>query len=147
MAFTMSNVGMLDILTKVIANVLDATGPAYTTVKLAKATFNPSPTLDPGTLVEADFTGYAAKAVNPWASPYLDGPAAETLSTTVLHWSPTDAVTPNTIYGYWLVAGDGTFLGAEKFATPVPLPDATAALNLVPVFQIPQLGFSAQVLA
>jgi hypothetical protein len=139
-----SQISLLDILTAFIANGLDAAGPTHTMVKLAKAPFSPTPTSDPTTFTEADFDGYAAKTVAAWAAPYLNGDgAAETIGTSVLTWSPTGSVTPNLIYGYWLMLGNGDYGGGEAFGTPVSLNGPTTALSMVPLWAVAPSRFGA----
>lgn len=142
--FVTSNVALVDQLAATVATVLDHTGPVHASVKLATGAFSPTPTSDPATFTEATFDGYAAKSVASWVSPYLlPGPLAETISAAVLSWSPTGTTTPNTITGYWIVGGNGDYLGGEAFNQPVLLNGPTTALNLVPTWQVPRSTFSA----
>lgn len=137
-----------DVLAAVIASVLNTSAPAHTTVKLAKAVMTLGANAEPTTFTEADFTGYASKSITGWTAPYQTTPSvAETVPTVTLQWSPTGTGVTNTIYGYWLIAGDGTYVGGENFATPVPLTGPTTALNLVIPIQSPPCVQSAYVIA
>lgn len=144
--FVSSNLSLEDILAATIASVLDATGPVHASVKLAQGPFAPLPDSDPTTFTEATFDGYAAKDVTAWASPYLVATgAAETISSTVLHWAPTGTTTPNTLTGYWIVGGNGDYLGGEAFPVPIPMTGPTSALNLIPIWQQAAAQFGAVV--
>jgi hypothetical protein len=143
--FVTSQVALIDQLDAVKGAVLDAAGPIHSTVKLAQGAFAPVPTSDPTTFTEATFDGYAAKTITAWTSAYLvPGPSSEILSAAVLSWSPTGTTTPNTITGYWIVGGNGHYLGGESFAQPVILNGPLTALNLAAVWQVSRSTFSAQ---
>lgn len=145
MPFVQSNVALTDVLAAIIGNVLNATGPVNTHVKLAVLPFNPTPTSDPTTFTEATFDGYAAKAITSWSTPYFDALGnAKTLSGVLASWTPTGSTTANTIGGYWLVAGDGTYLGGEVFNTPVPMHGTGTTLAIVPEFGYTPAQISAQ---
>lgn len=145
--FIPSNAAKLDILAAAIASVLNATGPVHSTVKLAKGAFAPSPTSDPTTFTEADFDGYASKTVAAWSAAYLvPNGSAETIAGSVLTWIPTGSTTSNVVTGYWIIGGNGDYLGGEAFATPVPMDGPTTALSLVPEWQVAPGAWSGNLL-
>lgn len=148
MSFVTSQLALVDQLEAVKDNVLDATGPVHATVKLAIAPFSPTPTSDPASFTEATFDGYASKTVAAWTPAAVQpGPLAEILSQSVLTWTPTGSTTPNTIAGYWIVGGNGDYLGGESFGTPVVLNGPTTSLNMVTAWQMARATWSAQVLS
>jgi hypothetical protein len=144
MPYVPSNQSMIDQLQAFIDNGLDAAGPVHATIKLAQGSFAPGPTSDPTTFTEADFDGYASKTVAAWEAAALavDG-TAETISSAVQSWAPTGTTTPNTITGYWVIGGNGHYLGGEAFATPVVLNSPSTRLNLVPAWKTQRNQFSA----
>jgi hypothetical protein len=146
--FITSQLALLDQLDAIKSAVLDATGPVHATVKLAKGTFVPTPTVDPTTFTEADFDGYSSKTIAAYTSAaIIAGPKAEILASSLLSWTPTGTTTPNTVTGYWIVGGNGDYLGGEAFATGIVLNGPTTTLNLVPVWQVSPATWSGQVLA
>lgn len=147
MPFVTSSLALIDQLEAVKGSVLDATGPVHASVKLAVAPFSPTPTSDPASFTEATFDGYAAKTVPAWTAAALQpGPLAEILSSALLSWTPTGSTTPNTIVGYWIVGGNGDYLGGEAFAAPVILNGPTTSLNMVAAWQMARSNWSATVL-
>lgn len=80
---------------------------ALSTMHLVKAPFNPSPDITQADLVEADFSGYAAKTLTAWGSAYypMEGGAAirsgEQQFNFVAEVDPADDVT-NIIYGWYI---------------------------------------------
>jgi len=143
-----SNKALVDQLAAIVAAVLDTSVPAHTVVKLAQGAFTPSPGSDPSTFTEADYTGYASKTISAWTPPSLrnDG-SAEVVSTTVLDFSPSGTITvTNIITGYWLVGGNGDYLGGEVLPFPVPLAVATDSLKIVPVWQVAPSTWGANLL-
>lgn len=106
--------------------------PAPPKVHLASAPFSPSPTLDPTTLTEATFDGYAAKTVTAWGTVHLDSSNQATfISASALDWTPTGSTTPNTIYGYWLIDSGGKLVQSETFPTPILLSGTGTTLQIV----------------
>ncbi len=95
--------------------------PSATEVHLVKAPFSPTPTLDVSTLTEADFTGYAPIAIAAWGAPHLDSVGNFLIiSQTPLVWTATDAVSPNTIYGGYVIDSDtDTVMAFTLPATPM----------------------------
>jgi hypothetical protein len=134
--FVPSQKFLLDMLAAAVASILNATGPVHASVKLATGTFGPQPGSDPASFTEATFTGYAAKVVTTWSTPYLVASGnGQTLSENVLTWTPTDSVVQENIAGYWIVGGNGDYLGGEAFSQPIPLTGPTTSLNLIPLIQ------------
>lgn len=87
---------------------------------------------DPATLTAANYTGYAEEALTWHTVSVSDDGKPEAVSDPVI-FRPTDAVTPNTIYGAQLYDDSGTpvFLGAGNFDSPVPMNSAEDELMLV----------------
>lgn len=83
---------------------------------------------------EATFTGYAAQNVPALGVVFTnDSGQAEFDCTATSTWTATDAVTPNTIYGYYVVdSTTGTIVRwAERFDTPVDMTAAGKTLILL----------------
>jgi len=145
--FVTSQQALIDQINAVKAAVLDATGPVHATVKLAQGAFVPTPTSDPTTFTEADFTGYASKTVAAYTPASLEpNGASQILSSAVLDWNPTGTTTTNLVTGYWILGGSGDYLGGESFPTPVPMQSPTDVLNLVVVWQVAKSSWSGQLL-
>lgn len=99
------------------------TATANTTLKLFSNSYTPSATDTAGNYTEATFGGYSAQTLytNGWQTPTIDSNnhAVSTYSVPgqtapyPLNWNVTSA---QTIYGYYVVASDGTLLFAEAFA-------------------------------
>lgn len=86
-------------------------------------------------LTEATFTGYVRKAMT-WANPADSSGGYSELLGGLLTWTPSDAVTPNTIIGVALydAATNGNLLGMDLLNPPIPLPSQFTSLNYVPAF-------------
>lgn len=132
--FIPSQAYLLAALDAIKASVFVA-GPGLVKVRLAKGSFNPTPTVDPTTFTEADYTGYALKTVTAWSPSVMTTGSAETLGTSVLTYSPTGTAITNVITGYWLENTAGDYLGGEALNPAVPLTGPTSALNLIVKFQ------------
>jgi hypothetical protein len=146
MPFVPSQIGLIDAINAIKASVLDAAGPVHTTVKLAKGVFGPTPTSNPASFTECDFDGYAAKTIAAYGGPHLvPSGNAEITSSAVLSWTPTGSVTPNVVAGYWLVGGNGDYLGGEAFPAPIPLNGPLTTLSLIPSWQQAPASFNATV--
>lgn len=87
-------------------------------------------------LTEATYTGYARQAVGAWSGAYVSPSGLILVDGPALFFSPADAVTPNTILGWFmadaLVAGN--LLAIEQLDNPVPLPNALTQLTIVARF-------------
>lgn len=126
-----ANVETEAIAAKWVTTMLGAT-PAAPKVKLVKAAFAPSPTLDPASVTVADFDGYADKTVTSWGTVHLDGTNQATfISTSALDWTPTGDLTPNTIYGYLLFDSNNVLVQSELLPAPVLLQGTLTTLQLV----------------
>jgi hypothetical protein len=91
-----------------------------------------------GDLTEATFTGYARQAMASWTDPFNKGNGQVAMNGAAHHFTPTDAVTPNTILGWFIasaVAG-GTLLAIESLDSPVPLANADHTLSILPQFAV-----------
>lgn len=116
----------------IIKTNLLGSSPTTPKVHLAKAAFTPTPTLDVGTLAEADFTGYSSKAISSWGTTHRDSFNQELIvATSAAAWTPTDGVTPNTIYGWWMVGSDGSTVACGVFNPPLPMTSAANTIELV----------------
>ncbi len=105
----------------------------------------PTPAPTPGLLMsgvtEANYDGYARQPLV-WFAPFLDAAGPADAAAQNLHFSPSDAVVPNTITGAFIAStlSGGQLLLAAAFATPVALPGPLYAVNLAPVFQLAFTG-------
>jgi len=103
---------------------------------LAKNAFTPSPALVMGDIVEADFTGYAAKGVSTptWGSDPATGNRVIALPGPVggFHWETNDAVNlPQSIFGWALFNADtGDIYDSDLLDTPVVLTAANQIVDL-----------------
>lgn len=130
--FVVSNAALVAGLQAIIDTVLEVTGPAHTSIKLAVGAFMPGPASTPADFTEADFTGYAAKDVTGWTDPQLDpGPASKTLGTNLIEFRPTGTVVTNICTGFWVEGGDGTYLGGQAFDAPIPMGTTLDSIAIV----------------
>lgn len=84
---------------------------------------------------EATFTGYVAQAAGTWGMPYIGADSLPHVTAPGLQWQPTDAVTPNIIYGWYATNTAGTvLLFAAAFPAPIPMMDTTHAVVMQPDF-------------
>lgn len=83
------------------------------------------------TAAVATFTGYAQKTVT-WATPTIADDGTVEVIGTVPKWQPTDAATPNVIYGiYCTEAVGGALLFAGRFETaPLPMGSALQQITI-----------------
>lgn len=105
---------------------------------LIKAPFTPTPDLLLAGVTQADYTGYSAVTFT-WGTAHndpLQNPTIEAAPSII--FQPSDAVSPNTIYGHMLLNAGGTELeGAELFNAPFNLPDQFSQINDTPVVVLP----------
>jgi hypothetical protein len=93
----------------------------------------PSISTSLASLTVATFTGYAEAVVTWLSSPYIDDTGAVVLTGQDHLFQPTDSVTPNTIYGWFLVDTTGAILYyVALLPEPVPLVDALHGLVITP---------------
>ncbi len=112
---------LFDALAALMTSVFGST-PTTVKLKLAKAPFVPGPTLDPATITEADYTGYAAQVVSSFGAAHADGTGQVIFDTfPPLAFTPTGTTTANTIYGYYLEDTQGNIAVAGLFPNPVVL--------------------------
>ncbi len=98
---------------------------------LYKASVEPGPDLAYADLTLADFDGYALSAGLVWTAVFDDLADLVTVSGGVKHWAMSGAVTPNNIYGHFLVTGAGNnLLGVEAYGTSIPMTDAFSAFDV-----------------
>lgn len=113
-------------------------------VHLIKTPVSLTPSMVTADFDEADFTGYAAISIDQAGAAWDNDEGDAVLSFDGVHFQPTDAVTPNTIYGYYITTdvaafgGAGSLLRAELFDTPVPMASAADALDFAPVLRVGQ---------
>ncbi len=111
--------GTLDPATKFIGLYTAITGPADHNRVLAD-------------LTEATYTGYARQAIGSWTDAYDSTTGLILITADNKHFTPSDAVAPNTIIG-WFVADavtGGALLAIEPLASPVPLANADNTLTV-----------------
>jgi hypothetical protein len=82
---------------------------------------------------EATYTGYARLAATPWSALYRDQQGRSCTDSAEAAFTPTDAVTPNTILAVGLVTAltAGTLLAYEVLAGGFSLPDGLHTLHYV----------------
>lgn len=127
-----SNSVLSSALAVVQANSFPGSTP-FAKMHLAKAAFTPSPTLDYSTLtaIEADFTGYSAQILSTFVPAHLDKFGQELLLVaSPLFWEATDNVSPNQIYGYWILDKSSSPVASALFPAPIPMTGAGATLAL-----------------
>lgn len=132
-----------------IANILNPSVPPGATLHLVKAPFVPTPTSDPITFTEADFTGYAHKTVTLFGTQHPDaaGNWFAYWETPVVEFVPTAVLSPNqSIYGYYVLGSGGEFVCAEVFPAPIVMRDPTTVLQLLVPFGVAAITKSATVL-
>lgn len=93
-----------------------------------------------GDLTEATFTGYARVEVANWSAAYVTSDGKVTIDGNNVHFSPSDAVTPNIVIGWFIATAStaGTLLGMEQFASTKPMQAADNGVTVVPRLQFPQ---------
>ena len=89
-----------------------------------------------GDLTEADFTGYAKVTAMVWGTPYYDVDGSALCFGTSHSFVATDAVAPNTIYGYYLTdSADAVLLATYPLASPVGIPGAGSGITVLPTYR------------
>jgi len=95
----------------------------------------PGPGTVVGDFVEATYDGYAPIAAGGFFGPLLDPVTNDWFTTpaAVLHFDDTGAVTPNTIYGFYMTDAGGTALVAcQRFGVPVVMDAAGKSILISP---------------
>lgn len=113
-------------------------------VGLLKANISPEPTLTLGNVTpsEANFSGYA-RGILDFGSDvnFVDANGIYGQQSADLVFSPSDTITPNTIYGAFWIGGDSiTLMGVEMFDAPIPLSNPLQNLTYIPRFGMLQNG-------
>ncbi len=99
-------------------------------IGLIKAAIAPSVSTILADLTPANFDGYALGAAVTWTAAFLVGGLFTSVRSGNTHYQPSGSVTPNTIYGAYLVNNAGTdLLGVEIFDNPIPLSGAADAFD------------------
>jgi hypothetical protein len=106
--------------------------PNYPVMHLAAAAFAPGPALNPGTLTEATFDGYAAQPAAGFGTPHLVANGNVIMDFTPAYtWTPTGSTTANTIFGWWVMDHAGNLVSSGLLPTPVLLHGAGTTLSIV----------------
>lgn len=105
-------------------------GAAGFKVRLAQAPFTPNANSVPGDFTIADYDGYADVTLTTMTGPSQVGSSFEDTASTIAHFAPTGATTPNTIGGYWIESDGGDFLAYEVFPTPIPMQTVLDKINV-----------------
>jgi len=106
--------------------------------------FDPA-TTEIGDLVEADYAGYAAVVVTWGAASVSDAGDVETIGSAQT-WRPTNSVTPNDIYGFFIDDGAGVLLAGGYFdGAPLPMNSALDVIRTSPVLRLDNTGYVSTV--
>jgi hypothetical protein len=112
--------------------------PGFINVKLFKNDVVPTKDSIVGDFTEADFGGYADIDTLDLHTPALDNEDNhKVVAKTTCHFEATDAVTPNVIYGYYVIDGLGVFLGAERLAESQTMAKAGDSIDFTFQFGYP----------
>lgn len=118
----------------ILADAITAVTGSLTgaTMNLFTNNIDPTPTTPLTAYDLADYTGNGTEVITWNGVSISDGGEPEIVGV-VGEFRPTDAVTPNTIYGCLLLDGAGALLAACKFLDgPRPMGDAQDAVVLAP---------------
>lgn len=94
---------------------------------------------------EADFDGYADFDLTWPVGPYINPTGQAEIQAPSNNWTPTGAVTPNTVYGYYLVDSGGDLIGGERFDSPRAMNGILTSLTLLASLVLIPGGISANV--
>jgi hypothetical protein len=85
---------------------------------------------------EASYGGYAAQTLTTWTDGGIDANNYDTWTGPAITFQATSSSgLPQTIYGYYVVAGDGTtLLWAETFAPAITLSNSGDGFTVTPTF-------------
>ena len=110
-------------------------------VRLAKQPFTPAPTLDPTTLIEADFGSYAAKSPTNGVQLSVVDPLSGLQTVELIepaggwHWAANNVNNlPQSTYGFYVTDAGGTnLLGSGLLPAAVPLTAAGQAFDVISI--------------
>ena len=135
MALLVPNVGEIELLDRLLKGGSSVHDGSYT-LHLFKNSYVPQDGSTLSNFTEADFDGYADKALaqSSWASVSLNTNDKAESSYSQQSW--TCGATGNTIYGYYITGNtSGEILWAEKFGSSKALTNGDI-LNLIPVITL-----------
>jgi len=102
--------------------------------------FNPDTTVI-GDLTEATYVGYVAQAVVWGVASVSDDGHVESIAVSLI-FRPTNGVTPNDIYGYYIDDGAGVLLGGGSFdGAPLPMHSALDVITMTVVYRLVDEGY------
>lgn len=106
------------------------------TLRLFKNDYTPVAASVAGDFTEADFGGYAEKplAANDWSAPATNAEGKAESEQPEQSWTNTSAV-PQTVYGVYVVDGDGNVRWAERFASPQSI-EQNSEIHFTPKFRL-----------
>ena len=90
--------------------------------------------------IVADFVGYANKTIVTWGAAFLDPTGLATTLAPLQTWTPTNGVSPNTVFGCYFLDAGGDLVWSYRFPNPVYFADANSVFNMVPKFQSGQIA-------
>jgi hypothetical protein len=105
------------------------TAPGYT-VKLFQNNMNPNPQSVLADFTEATFDGYTAITLTALVGPDRDVTGGFRLYNQ-LGWQQSGSVTPNVIYGFYVVDHTAALIAAYRFAAPVAMNDQYSSLSFM----------------
>lgn len=104
-------------------------------IKLYKNNHTPADADTVADYTEADFDGYASKNLTAFGAAFLNASNKGETDHTILTWTDTGAVTPNSIYGYYVTTAGGALLWAEKLSNgPITMQANGDQYSVIPAF-------------
>jgi hypothetical protein len=134
--------GAVALLNVVKTAIIAAGSLGATKMKLFQNNVVVTPATLIGDLTEATFAGYVAKTLTWAVGPYLNPAGQAEIQNGSVNWTPTDSVTPNAIYGYWVEDAAGNLLWAENFTTPRSMASTLDTITLLPTLVLVPGGLS-----
>src|SRR5271166_3636732 len=133
---TMNSSVLFKLLGDLTAGLLEpGTSPNFAKVGLFTNNYTPLPTTVIGDLTEAAYTGYAQLDVPAWGDPStVSATEVNVLGTTILQFQGPSSGPGAIIYGYFWLDSTGSYIGAERFSSPIPLNVLTDVITLLPSF-------------
>ena len=103
-------------------------------IGLIAAAFTPGPALTLASLTEANFSGYARKALGTTTTTFTGGDGLEYVEFNTAQWIPSSTTTVNTIYGAFLTNGNSTtsLFTSDSFTTPLPMAGPSNQITITP---------------